>query len=151
MANFEKAFNRVIKAEGGYVNDPNDKGGETYLGISRRSHPNSSIWEHIDKIKKDNPNSSNSKLTKLIKKNDYVHAVIKDIYYTKYWDKLRCDEIKSQKLAEQLFDMAVNAGVSRAISIMCTIINYPTYSNTVTDKFIESINNYGKRINTYKV
>ena len=34
MANFDIAFNRTIIAEGGYVNDPDDKGKETYMGIS---------------------------------------------------------------------------------------------------------------------
>ena len=31
MANFDIAFRRTISAEGGYVNDPDDKGGETYM------------------------------------------------------------------------------------------------------------------------
>jgi len=30
-------------AEGGYVNDPNDPGGETNYGISKRSHPDEDI------------------------------------------------------------------------------------------------------------
>ena len=35
MANFDEEFNRIIFVEGGYVNDKDDAGGETYLGISR--------------------------------------------------------------------------------------------------------------------
>ncbi len=33
MAKFDDEFEKVILAEGGYVNDPDDAGGETYLGI----------------------------------------------------------------------------------------------------------------------
>lgn len=33
--NFERALNRLAKFEGGYVNDKDDKGGETNWGISK--------------------------------------------------------------------------------------------------------------------
>ena len=52
MADFNIAFNKVVFHEGGYVNDPEDRGGETYMGISRRAHPSSNIWYHIDKVTK---------------------------------------------------------------------------------------------------
>ena len=35
MANFTIALKKVLKNEGGYANNPNDAGGETYKGISR--------------------------------------------------------------------------------------------------------------------
>ena len=41
--NFYDAFDFVIAREGGYVNDPDDPGGETKWGISKRSHPNEDI------------------------------------------------------------------------------------------------------------
>ena len=40
MADFLKAFNKIIVNEGGYVNDKDDKGGETFMGITRKNHPN---------------------------------------------------------------------------------------------------------------
>ena len=52
MANFDEEFKKVIVVEGGYVDDPDDIGGETYLGISRRYNPNSKMWNIIDDIKK---------------------------------------------------------------------------------------------------
>ena len=39
MAEFKLAIPRVITNEGGYVNDPDDPGGETKYGISKRSYP----------------------------------------------------------------------------------------------------------------
>ena len=32
--NFDACFAKVIKSEGGYVNDPADRGGETNLGVT---------------------------------------------------------------------------------------------------------------------
>lgn len=34
---FDIAFDRLLGHEGGYVNDPEDPGGETNWGISKRS------------------------------------------------------------------------------------------------------------------
>ena len=39
MADFERAIAFVLKHEGGYVNSPNDPGGETNFGISKRANP----------------------------------------------------------------------------------------------------------------
>ena len=36
---FESCVIEVLKNEGGYVNDHDDKGGETNFGISKKSHP----------------------------------------------------------------------------------------------------------------
>ncbi|WP_162784736.1 glycoside hydrolase family 108 protein [Paracoccus suum] len=41
--NFEECLSEVLKHEGGYVNDPRDPGGETNMGISRRTYPNENI------------------------------------------------------------------------------------------------------------
>jgi lysozyme family protein len=43
MAEFKLAIPRVIANEGGYVNDPDDPGGETHWGISKRSYPSLDI------------------------------------------------------------------------------------------------------------
>lgn len=42
-SNLDKALDFVIDAEGGWVNDKYDPGGETKYGISRRSYPNVDI------------------------------------------------------------------------------------------------------------
>ena len=37
MENFERAFAVVVGVEAGYVNNPDDPGGETKYGISKRA------------------------------------------------------------------------------------------------------------------
>ena len=39
MATFESAIETVLQQEGGYVHDPDDAGGETKFGISKRRYP----------------------------------------------------------------------------------------------------------------
>lgn len=151
MTSFDKAYVKVIKAEGGYVNDSHDKGGETYLGISRRWHPNLKMWEYIDDVKETMPSANtNAKLTAILKKDTRIDEIVKSVYKKDYWDKLRCSEIVSQKIAEQLFDMGVNAGIAKATQIMCDVIGYKPPLNVPTDKFIQSINGYARKTNPYK-
>ena len=40
---FDKSFEVLMRVEGGYVDDPNDKGGKTKYGISQKSYPNIDI------------------------------------------------------------------------------------------------------------
>ena len=43
MEHFSEIIPIVLRHEGGYVNDPLDKGGETNYGISKRSYPHLDI------------------------------------------------------------------------------------------------------------
>ena len=51
MADFSKAIPKLLKKEGGYVNNPADRGGETYKGIARKYHKSAFMWTLIDRYK----------------------------------------------------------------------------------------------------
>lgn len=87
--NFDQAFERVIGHEGGYVNNPADPGGETKFGISKRSYP----MENIKALTLERA---------------------KAIYHRDYWGPAGCDAVPDG-LRFDLFDMAVNSGVTTAI------------------------------------
>lgn len=103
MANFEKAYHDVIQPnEGGYVNNPNDKGGETYAGIARKFNPNWTGWTYIDFKKK-----TSGTIKRNTKFPDIEYLVIE--FYKNRWNGLRLDEIKNQKVAEFIFDFHVHS------------------------------------------
>ena len=56
MADFEIAYGETEIREGGYVNDPADRGGETHRGVARKFHPKWPGWKIVDKYKADFPN-----------------------------------------------------------------------------------------------
>lgn len=114
MAKFDEEFDKVILAEGGYVNDPDDAGGETYLGISRKNNPTWVGWEVIDDIKK---KYGTKNLTSRLKKDAALTNSAKLLYKRNYWDVLELDDIPSQGIAHQLFDTCVNCGKTTAIRI----------------------------------
>lgn len=121
MANFNSAFKLIIKHEGGYVNDKDDAGGETYMGISRKAHPQSDIWNIIDDIKSKCNNVS--ELNKQLSTNKTIIKSVKEIYKTQYWDSFKLDNMDSQKLANQIFDNAVNMGVSKTKKLIQRVKN----------------------------
>ena len=139
MANYNIAYNKVIKVEGGYVNDPDDAGGETYMGISRKFNPDAKFWKVIDEIKSINKNITNKEMNTILKKNNSIIGEIKNIYKNKYWDKLYLDNLNSQKIAEELFDTAVNMGVSVAIKILQNSLRIKT-DGKMTNDLIKQIN-----------
>lgn len=104
MADFAAAFALTMKAEGGYVNDPQDPGGETYRGIARRLNSKWEGWVLVDLLKKEKGFPAN------LDANAPLQEKIRAFYEAHYWDKIRGDEITSQHIAESIFDFAVNAG-----------------------------------------
>ncbi len=104
MASFDTSYNNYIKPiEGGYVNDPNDKGGETYGGIARNYNPNWPGWTAIDYTKQvHGPIKRYTKFPEL----DYLVKA----FYKNLWDKNFFGAIKSQDVADILFDWFVNSG-----------------------------------------
>ncbi len=116
MADFGKAWSKLLRAEGGYSNDPVDPGAETIFGISRRSHPLWDGWPLLDEFK----------ATRLVipsaakVEEDFPWTAEHDqelrerarVYYKeRFWNKVAGSEIPDQGLAEVLFDGAVNMGV----------------------------------------
>ena len=90
--NFAQAFERVIGHEGGYVNDPLDPGGETKYGISRRAYPGEDIA-------------------------GMTLERAKELYLRDYWGPAGCDAWP-ELLKFEVFDMAVNHGVTQAVRIL---------------------------------
>jgi len=104
MADFSKAFELTLMAEGDYVNDPDDPGGETYKGIARSRNSKWPGWIDIDMHK------NRSNFPKNLEKDIELQEKVKALYRANYWDKVQGDEIADQDIAESIFDFAVNAG-----------------------------------------
>lgn len=109
MADYKQSILRVLKTEGGYVNDKNDSGGETFKGIARNFWHDWAGWKIVDQAKKQ-PGFPRSL---------YANAQLTDLvvlfYKTNFWDKIGGNNIKNQDIAHMLVDSAVNEGVKPAV------------------------------------
>ena len=126
MAEFRPAFEQMIRNEGGYVNHTvaGDRGGQTYAGIARKFHPKWQGWSLIDRNDMDNP-----ELTDLVA----------SFYKANFWDRLKAKEIQNQRIAESLFDFAVNAGVRTSVKLAQLVVD-STPDGILGPKTLEKIN-----------
>ncbi|WP_438767889.1 glycoside hydrolase family 108 protein [Kushneria sp. TE3] len=93
---FEKAFERLIGHEGGYVNHPSDPGGATKWGITQRTAREVGYRGDMRDLSRDRA---------------------REIYLTAYWLRARCDQYDGA-IGYQLFDVAVNSGIGNAIRML---------------------------------
>jgi len=131
MADFESAFLRTMIHEGGYSNDPDDSGGETYRGISRKYNPQWSGWDIIDREK------GRADFPSCLDYDKDLQNHVKAFYKDKYWDINKLDQFP-QSIAEEMFDTGVNMGVRRAAKFLQKALNYlnrdgDLYSELVVD------------------
>lgn len=103
-ADYNTALKLTLAKEGGYVNSRDLHGGETYCGITRKTHPDWKGWHVIDK--------QHPKRDAILPE---LNQSVSAFYRTEYWDRIRAGEISDQKKANKFFDRAVRKGVERAI------------------------------------
>lgn len=111
MANFDEAYRRTCGFEGGWVKDDRDNGKETYKGISRVFNKNWAGWNIVDAYKK-KPN-----FPKNLEADKKLQQLVKQCYREKYWTPIWGDRIINQKVANDLYDTAVNMGVGTSIRL----------------------------------
>ena len=89
MDRFEKIFDYLLKVEGGYSNDKNDKGGETTWGITKEEAREFGYKGNMQDLTKD---------------------FAKNIYLKKYYLGNKLDKVINDKVALSICDWAVNSG-----------------------------------------
>ena len=98
--NHEKCIKMILHHEGGYVDHPDDPGGETNLGVTKK------VWEEWGGTK------------------DMRDLTVEDVvplYKANYWDRVKGDDLPSgMDLA--VFDWAVNSGTGRAAKKLQSMI-----------------------------
>ncbi|CCH01235.1 hypothetical protein FAES_3226 [Fibrella aestuarina BUZ 2] len=120
MADFLTAYRKTMGHEGGYANHPDDEGGETFAGIARNSNPGWSGWKLIDQLKKTYPRA---RWDEVMLGNADLMAWVRALYKANYWDVNRLDQVKSQAIANELFDTGVNMGVEIAAEFLQRALN----------------------------
>ena len=95
----------LLEHEGGYVNHPKDPGGETNLGVTKRTWAK---WLGRD---------INEGEMKELTPED-----VAELYKKEYWDRLKCDNLPTG-LDFFCFDWGVNSGTGRSAKALQRIIS----------------------------
>ncbi|MHC2992833.1 hypothetical protein OB13_15055 [Pontibacter sp. HJ8] len=155
MANIKPALSITLAHEGYYVNDPADKGGETYRGIARKHNPNWSGWTIIDAQKRKAYFPANLKEVM-----SSLEVYVERHYKKEYWDVNNLDLISSQSIANELFDTGVNMGVGIAAKFLQQALNLCNrnqvdYKDILVDGSIgpvtiKTLNSHGRQASVLK-
>lgn len=103
----EQMIIRVAGVEAGWVNNPNDKGGETNHGITKAV-----ALENRDELQKRFGWDGNMK--------NLTQPMALWLYGLKYWDKMMLDAIYqiSPSCADKMLDIGINSGTAAAVTIL---------------------------------
>ncbi|PZP42424.1 MAG: hypothetical protein DI601_18425 [Azospirillum brasilense] len=99
-ARFDRCLALVLQQEGGFVNDPQDPGGATNMGITR-----------------DVLSAFRDRAVSVDEVRDLSRAEAREIYRARYWTPMRCADLPPG-IDLCVFDFGVNAGPSRAVKLL---------------------------------
>jgi lysozyme family protein len=100
QSNFETCLALMLAHEGGFVNHPQDPGGMTNLGVTKR------VWEEWVGHEVDEKQM-----------RALTPELVAPLYKRKYWDAVRADDLVSG-VDYCVFDVAVNSGPGRAVKFL---------------------------------
>jgi type VI secretion system secreted protein VgrG len=106
VANIDLSIDYVFKNEGGYSDDPSDKGGMTNMGITQEDLTR---WR--------------GKAVSEADMQALTPMEAKRIYYFWWWQPLSLDQVFDQNVATAIFDAAVSLGVPSAVKCLQCVLN----------------------------
>lgn len=137
MSSFLIAYNKFIKPfEGGYVNHPADKGGETYAGIARNKFPQWEGWRLIDHYK-----AAQASVGQTLRHNQMFPELqtLVDAFYESRWNSNSLSKIENQNIASLLFDYIIHSGTTKAVRAIQNIVGVNT-DGIIGPKTLAAIN-----------
>lgn len=131
MADINGLIPFIFKWEGGYVNDKDDKGGPTNMGVTIATWKAHGYDKNRDGV-------IDVKDLKLMTKQDAINIL------RKFWNKWRANEIKNQSIANILVDWFWGSGID-GIKVPQRILNVKQ-DGIVGPKTIKAVNDYNQKV-----
>lgn len=106
---FNKLIPVILNNEGGFVNDVLDPGGATKMGVSLR------FLKSVGDLRYDLDHDGDIDIDDI---RGLTEVIARQIYFERFYAPLQLDAITNERLALQVLDHAVNAGMRSAVKIL---------------------------------
>lgn len=120
MASFEQAFSRIspheYTSDNYYSNDPDDKGKETYMSISRKHHPKFKGWAIIDAARENG------------EPIPFMELLVMKYWKDNFWNVFDGDQ-HPQIISDEMLDISINMSPSAAIKMLQKTLNILNYDS----------------------
>lgn len=121
MADFNLSFDFLMKHEGGYVDNPADRGGPTNMGMTIYDLSTPTHIATAEDIK------------------NLSIAQAWDFYKAKFWDKMFLGDVKSDLIAMSMFDLSVVQGTTPVTKMIQGLVKQPV-DGIMGPKTVKAIN-----------
>ena len=121
--NFDQALEWLLVHEGGFVNHPQDPGGMTNLGVTKKVYEQ---WLGRDVTESE--------------MRDLKPSDVAPLYKKKYWNRIKCDQLP-QGVDVFCFDWCVNSGPKRPAQALQRIIG-ATADGVIGPKSLQAVANF---------
>ena len=139
MANLQEVLKITFLNEGGgkLHTVSGDRGGQTIWGIARNfwGTKYKKLWNLVDAGHRDSPQ---------------LMAEVEKFYRKEFWNKIKGDDIKSQRVAFTIFDYGMNTGITRVVK-MAQIAVKATPDGKFGPNTLKKINEYDPEEFMYKI
>jgi hypothetical protein len=145
MARLDKSLKLLFQVE--FSNMPNKflhknagEDGYTLGGVYQKANPLSIDWNFIqDVVDKNNGDIKRASVELFL--NERIMLNVKEVYRDKYWNYMKLDDVKSQKIADEMLLFGVVAHPKNAIKLAQSLVNV-TVDGLIGNQTLNALNSF---------
>ena len=124
-----------------FLHHNDGENGYTLAGIYQSANPKESFWKTVDDVVMKHDGDI-IEASKELFENTNILMNVQRVYRDLYWNKIRGDEITSQKIAEEIFIMVVVSGIENGVKLAQGLVgaNIDGDVGTQTITFLNNFN-----------
>lgn len=147
MASIEEAWGKVVSLE---FNSPANalhynegEKGYTFMGVYQFAHPEWNGWIRVTYAIKSSKTMADA--SKILYADKELIKLVRDFYKTEFWDKMKLDQVTSQKIAEEMMVFGVNAGIGSAVKAAQKVVGVVA-DGVIGSKTIAALNSFDPKV-----
>lgn len=147
MASIDEAWGKVVSLE---FNSPANalhynegEKGYTFMGIYQFAHPEWKGWTRV--LYAVRVSKSMVEASKVLYADKELIELVREFYKVEFWDKMKLDQVVSQKIAEEMMVFGVNAGIGSAVKAAQKVVGVGV-DGVIGSKTVAALNAFDGKV-----